>query len=92
MAKLKATPKSYAEAKQTLGNRDSMRIGNNTYLEWGKFGTYIAVRLHGTEIVKFHENDTVTLHTGGYRTVTTKDLAQFVAELIRQGIRFMCIT
>lgn len=34
---------------------------------------FIGVRLHNTYIVRFHENGTVTLHTGGYRTVTTKE-------------------
>jgi hypothetical protein len=33
MAKLKATPKNYAEALAVLAGRESVRLGNNTYLE-----------------------------------------------------------
>lgn len=85
MAKLKATPKSFAEAMQVLAGRESMRLGNNTYLEYHESDGYehgspfVAVRLHATKIVIFHKNGRVTLHTGGYRTVTTKErINQFV--------------
>ena len=33
MAKLKATPKNFEQAVAVLGNRDSVRLGNNTYLD-----------------------------------------------------------
>lgn len=36
MAKLKATPKSYAEALIVLQGKQSLRLGNNTYLEQRK--------------------------------------------------------
>ena len=52
MAKLKATPKNFAEALEVLGNRSSIRLGNNTYLESFTDGTQtdlIAVRLHSTK-------------------------------------------
>src|SRR5260221_7675367 len=35
-------------------------------------GTSVAVRLHNTDIVTYAENGTVTLNTGGWKTVTTK--------------------
>jgi hypothetical protein len=73
MAKLKATPKNYAEALAVLAGRESVRLGNNTYLEHLNGLQFIGVRLHSTYIVRFHENGTVTLHTGGYYTVTTKE-------------------
>lgn len=78
MAKLKATPKSYAEALQTLNGKQSMRLGNNTYLEQRKqpgdcLTERIAVRLHSTDIVVFYPSGRVTLHTGGYESVTTKE-------------------
>lgn len=83
MAKLKATPKSYAEAAELLAGRDSIRLGNNTYLE--NFHLGIAVRLHNTRIVVFHEDGRVTLHTGGYHTVTTKErLNQFIKGRVYQ--------
>ena len=77
MAKLRATPHTYTEAAAVLNGRDSVKLGNNTWLE--SFSGGIAVRLHNTRIVWFHEDGRVTLHTGGYRTVTTKDrLNQFI--------------
>jgi hypothetical protein len=74
MAKLRATPKSYSEASAVLNGRDSVKLGNNTWLE--RIVTdrlKIVVRLHSTNIVVFHDDGRVTLHTGGYHTVTTKD-------------------
>lgn len=96
MAKLKATPKSYAEALRVLGDKQSVRLGNNTYLEAIAERVYsegripeeritIAVRLHSTHIVRFYEDGRVTLHTGGWQTVTTKDrLNEFITSRIYQ--------
>ena len=36
-------------------------------------GTSVAVRLHETDIVTYAEDGSVTLNTGGWKTVTTKD-------------------
>jgi hypothetical protein len=45
----------------------------------------IAVRLHSTHIVKFYEDGRVTLHTGGWRTVTTKDrINEFITGRVYQ--------
>lgn len=83
MAKLKATPKSFTAAAQVLNGRDSMRLGNNTYLE--KHFCGIAVRLHSTNIVMFHEDGRVALFTGGYYTVTTKErINQFISGRVYQ--------
>ncbi len=71
MAKLKATPKNYTQAVEALNGKQSIRLGNNTYLERHFCGIF--VRLHSTNIVLFHENGCVCLFTGGCRTVTTKD-------------------
>lgn len=88
MAKLKSTPKNFEQAFAVLGNRDSMRLGNNTYLESYVDGTQIdriCVRLHGTNIVQFFSDGRVTLHTGGYWTVTTKDrINQFISGRVYQ--------
>ena len=85
MAKLKATPKNFEQALLALGLKDSVRLGNNTYLEVTAkdrdLVTEIGVRLHGTYIIRFHgafDSDGyrsyfTTLHTGGYYTVTTKE-------------------
>lgn len=85
MAKLKHTPKTFTEAREILQDRDSVKLGNNTWLEKAthfileglgevaETEDYIAVRLHNTQIVKFYADNPTTLHTGGWRTVTTKD-------------------
>ena len=78
MAKLKATPKNYAEALTTLNGKQSIRLGNNTYLEQRKqpgdgLTERIAVRLHSTDIVVFYPSGRVTLHTGGWYKPTTKE-------------------
>lgn len=83
MAKLKATPKNFEQAATVLAGRESIRLGNNTYLE--NFSGGIAVRLHNTRIVWFHEDGTVTLHTGGWQTVTTKDrINEFITGRVYQ--------
>jgi hypothetical protein len=60
------------EAAAVLGNRDSRKIGNNTYLERIDANT-VGIRLHGTIVVSIHNNGRYTLNGGGYRTRTTKD-------------------
>lgn len=94
MAKLKATPKNFAEALQFIlaegKGKLSLRIGNNTYLEYHTgHGTAmtenITVRLHHTHVVTFWPSGRITLHTGGYRTVTTKDrINKFIAGRVHQ--------
>jgi hypothetical protein len=71
MAKLKATPKNFEQAMQVLNGKETVRLGNNTYLK--KWIDAVSVRLHATDIVTFWVDGRVTLYTGGWRTVTTKD-------------------
>lgn len=84
MAKLKATPKNFEQARKVLGDKGSIRLGNNTYLELN--GEHvIAVRLHQTDIVKFYDDGRVTLYAGKWRTVTTKDrLNEFTTAYVFQ--------
>lgn len=49
---------------------DSRKIGNNTIL-YRQNGGDIAVRYHYTDIIIYHSNDTITINTGGWWTVTT---------------------
>ena len=85
MAQLKAQPKNFAEALAVLNGRQSKRLGNNTYLENFVGLQFIGVRLHNTYIVRFHYNRQITLHSGGYRTVTTKDrVNQFISGRVFQ--------
>lgn len=64
-------PGSYEEAVSTLKGRPRKKVANNTYLETR--GEDVAVRLHDTDVATFHPDNTVTLDTGGWLTVTTKD-------------------
>ena len=62
--------------------KDSRKVANNTYLE-RRAATFtikgkttgigsIALKLHNTDIMTAYPDNTVTLNTGGWRTVTTK--------------------
>lgn len=66
---------NYAEAvKMVRGKRNSNRrkIGNNTYAEI-LHDNSVGIMLHSTYVVKIHPDNTYTLQTGGWQTVTTKD-------------------
>jgi hypothetical protein len=63
-------------------NKESRKLGNNTYLirhpghltrPGDTKGECITVRLHDTDIVTYHTNGNIILDTGGWKTVTTKD-------------------
>lgn len=62
---------TYEIANERLGKRDRRKIANNTYLERRDDST-IALRLHATDVVTFRPG-TITLDSGGWRTVTTKN-------------------
>jgi hypothetical protein len=70
---------NYQSANEKLTGRchDSRKLCNNTYLRRDyshrNGENDLAVRLHSTDVVVFHPNGSVTLNTGGYNTVTTKD-------------------
>ncbi len=61
---------NYQTAIAKLGNRNSRKVGNNTYLE--KAGEAVAIRLHSTQILTFHPDGKAVVNTGGWKTVTTK--------------------
>lgn len=66
---------NHAEAiKMVKGKRNSNRrkVGNNTYAEI-LHDNSVGIMLHSTYVVKIHEDNTYTLQTGGWQTVTTKD-------------------
>ena len=67
----------YAEARERLGNRDSRKVANNTYLVKRSIGTNgdepISLRLHSTYILTWYPDGCVEYNHGGYTTVTTKD-------------------
>lgn len=56
------------------GKRNAKRrkVGNNTYAEI-LHDNSVGIMLHSTYVVKIHPDNTYTLQTGGWQTVTTKD-------------------
>lgn len=66
---------THAEAVNMIkGKRNVKRrkVGNNTYAEI-LHDNSVGIMLHSTYVVKIHEDNTYTLQTGGWQTVTTKD-------------------
>jgi len=61
----------FQSAITRLGNRESRKIQNNTYLE-KLDDSRIGLRLHSTHVLVFHSDGWVELNSGGYHTVTTK--------------------
>jgi hypothetical protein len=53
-------------------NRDTRKVGNNTYAEILPDGS-VGIMLHSTYVVKIHPDNSATLNTGGWYTSTTKD-------------------
>lgn len=75
---------SFSEADKFLGNRDSVKIANNTWLERDRVSSIhtgersISVRLHSTYVVTYWVDGSVTVNTGGYNTPTTaRRISQF---------------
>jgi hypothetical protein len=63
--------KSYREANERLGSRDSLNIGWHTTLE-RRGEDQIAVKYHATDVVIYDSDGSVTLDSGGWKTQTTK--------------------
>lgn len=77
MAKMSTQADTYADLSAWMGDKRVKRLGNNTHAERiGVDGTTrhdIGIVLHSTTILTFHDDDTMSIDTGGWRTVTTKD-------------------
>lgn len=65
---------NYKEAEEKLVGRwaRGRKLERNTYLERRDFFS-IAIRLHGTDVLTFHEDGSIEVNTGGWNTVTTRD-------------------
>jgi hypothetical protein len=66
---------THAEAVSMVrGKRNANRrkVGNNTYAEILSDGS-VGIMLHSTYVVKIHPDNTYTLNSGGWQTLTTKD-------------------
>ena len=63
---------TYENAMDLLyrGRNGKKKLTHNTYLHETQDG--VAVKLHNTDIVTIHRDDTYTLNSGGWQTVTTK--------------------
>lgn len=66
---MKATPTSLKEAQALLGNRESLKLGNNTYLQ--RRGSIAAIKLHNTDIVEY-KSTCVRFFMRGWNTVVTR--------------------
>jgi hypothetical protein len=62
---------NYTTASAKLGNRESRKLGNNTYLQ--RRNDNIAVMLHSTDIITMLLDNSNILTSGGWKTSTTKD-------------------
>ena len=47
-------------------------VAHNT-AQWRAYDGTVRVRLHVTDVVTYHKDGRVSLNSGGWRTVTTKD-------------------
>lgn len=63
---------TYERCAEILAGRAARRLGPNTRLEFDEVSGNYAVRLHYTDIIVLAADGGVYLHTGGYRSVTTK--------------------
>ena len=53
-------------------NKDTRKVGNNTYAEILVDGS-VGITLHGTTVVRIYPDNSATLNSGGWHTSTTKD-------------------
>ena len=64
---------SFEDAATQLGNRNTLKLCRNTYLERPNSGSdWIFVRYYDTEIVCHYRDGSVYLNSGKWRTSTTK--------------------
>lgn len=66
-------PNTFAHYDAMLQGRNatSRKLANNTYAN--RRGQDIAITLHSTDIVLYHIDGSITLNTGGWNTMTTRD-------------------
>ena len=77
-ANLSCTDLYYGSLSNIIDGRESKKIGNNTIVHRLDDDT-VAVKYHRTNILKINSNNVVTISTGGWETITTKDrLNQFL--------------
>ena len=62
---------NYKTANEILKNRDEKKVAHETWLKRIDENE-IAVVYHATSVVRYFKDGTITLHDGGWATVTTK--------------------
>ena len=80
---------SFTEAEQWLQggrNKDSRTVANNTVVHRLDNGD-IAVQLHATDVVTYHSDGSMTLRTGGYQTMTTKQRLTAFAPYVVSSVK-----
>ena len=65
-------PNTYTEARELLGSRDARTVDRNTLLLPMPDGS-IGLKYHRTVIVRYNEDGTATVDSGGWLTSTTKE-------------------
>lgn len=83
--------RTYADAEKYLAGRDKAKVVNNTFLVRLCADT-IAVRFFKTDVVVYTDNEHVTLNTGGWKTVTTKERLNLFSQYgvyVRRGIWYV---
>lgn len=66
-----------AQAKNRANGKP---IAHNTRL-FDRDNEAVGLRLHYTEVVTFHKDDSITLNSGGWRTITTKDRMNYAVSV-----------
>ncbi len=60
---------TYLELADIIGKRDSRKIQHNTRLR--REDSDLVIRYHATDVLRYHGDDTVTIDTGGWHSVTS---------------------
>lgn len=80
--KLKYIPKNFQECKEILKNKDSVKLGNNVYLENDydidsetneKIYKY-HIKHYSTYVITFYDDNNIRIQNSGFYTNTTKNL------------------
>lgn len=61
---------NYNDAAEVYDNTPRGNLGGNTTIR--RDGNDYVIRLHKTDIIRYHPDDSITLNSGGYHTATTK--------------------
>lgn len=69
-AQMESYIRSHADAAAFLGDRESRKLGHNTYVE--RRQGHLVIRYHRTDIIRYWPSGMVVLDCDGWQTSTTK--------------------